>query len=204
MKLTDVIYGFHPVIRLMTARVSEEELYTEQLAKMSDDAVRGHLNPDVQRVLFLLYHAAVTEDTLLYLITRNARVFDVGSWEFRLCLPRPYRSGVVLTGISDTEALRIGASLSFSQLENYRSAVFQKGLWIAQNFSEEVLDERVDTQWEEEVAARFHSDAVRDSVLAFWRGKNGLFLLFHGLVHQQQHFGEVISLLGRAGLAPRI
>ena len=185
------VVGLHPSIREMFPSMTEENFYLRKFLRLSDGNSSSYEDPRLKRVVFHLFHTAIADDTLTAVATGKSRRIDT------LCIKNDAHGGDVLTGFSDDEALSVVEDLDLPFLMSYRLALAKRMLQEARTMPQDHWNKTADNDLVEAVALKSYRPDVAKEIIRFWQGKQNRFFIEHAISHHQQHFGQVIELLGQ-------
>ena len=174
------------------------QIKNEFLQGLSDEQVR--FRPEgLNSIAWLIWHMARCEDALNVIVENRPQVLDQDRWFDRLQVA--HRD--VGTGMRDDEVSALSASVDLQALRGYYDAVTQNTVEIVTLLKPQDLDEIPDLD-------RLHPDAegvFRES--AMWgiterEGTSKSWWLGHlGLLHNQMHRGEALTIRGLQGIRNR-
>jgi hypothetical protein len=186
---------------LHSAEVAGSRTYADSVfAGLTDAQMRTRAGKRLNSLAWLLWHMARVEDVVVNLVVADGRqVLDDG-WALRLKVPSRH----IGTGMTDHEAVELGAGADIAALRAYRDAVGRR--------TREVVASLPAAAWEETVGA---ADTGRAAVAGAFKANTGwredvgyvawqdqsraARLAGAAIRHNAMHMGEAITVRGQAG-----
>jgi len=171
------------------------------LTGLSEDQLRLRPRPDVNSIVWLLWHMARTEDVAVNLVVGSRpQVFDA-AWARRMRIPRLDMG----TGMTADEVAQLSETADVAAVQAYRSAVGRRTREVARTLAPAAWDEALalaDTTR----AAATGAFGPRDEWIEGvghrpWQGHSrGHQLGQTAIRHNTAHIGEAVTVRGLAGL----
>lgn len=163
---------------------------------LTDEMARARPRPDLNSVVWLIWHMARSEDVALNtVVAGRPQVLEVDGWADRLGVNRLD----IGTGMSEEEVGEFTDRVNVAALRSYRAAVGRRTREVIGGLDVEILQQPAPLNRIEQAFADGAVEAGGRWVQDFWRGKSYGFFLWLGTGHSFMHLGEanlIRSLVG--------
>lgn len=163
---------------------------------LSDEMARARPRPDLNSVVWLIWHMARSEDVALNtVVAGRPQVLEAEGWSERLGVNRVD----IGTGMSEEEVGEFTERVNVAALRSYRAAVGRRTREVIGGIAVDSLEAPAHPDRIEQAFADGAVEAGGRWVKDFWHGKSVGFFLWLGTGHNFMHLGEanlVRSLVG--------